>query len=80
MSCDYTCCNRSYINLSCILTPIFCPTTAVKGPLLNSLVHVVMYGYYALSALGPKIRPYLWWKRHITHLQLVCIYICTALY
>ncbi|XP_054159945.1 elongation of very long chain fatty acids protein 4-like [Oppia nitens] len=39
--------------------------------LLNSLVHMVMYSYYALSALGPRIQPFLWWKRYITQLQLL---------
>ncbi|CAG2118818.1 unnamed protein product, partial [Medioppia subpectinata] len=34
--------------------------------LLNSFVHTVMYAYYALSAFGPAIQPYLWWKRYIT--------------
>ena len=38
--------------------------------LLNSLVHTVMYFYYALSAFGPKIQKFLWWKRYITQLQL----------
>ncbi|CAL4083502.1 unnamed protein product [Meganyctiphanes norvegica] len=37
----------------------------------NSFVHVVMYFYYGLSAMGPRIRPYLWWKRHLTKLQIV---------
>lgn len=37
----------------------------------NSFVHVIMYTYYALSALGPKAQKYLWWKRHLTQLQLV---------
>lgn len=37
---------------------------------LNSAVHVVMYGYYLLSALGPWIQPYLWWKKYLTSLQL----------
>ncbi|XP_037782502.1 elongation of very long chain fatty acids protein-like isoform X1 [Penaeus monodon] len=39
--------------------------------LLNSFVHVVMYGYYLLAAMGPKVRPYLWWKKHVTTLQMV---------
>jgi hypothetical protein len=30
-----------------------------------------MYFYYLLSALGPKLQKYLWWKRYITILQLV---------
>ena len=29
-----------------------------------------MYGYYALAALGPQMRPYLWWKRYLTQLQI----------
>lgn len=41
--------------------------------MLNSFVHVVMYSYYALAALGPGIQKYLWWKRYITQLQLVFI-------
>jgi len=37
---------------------------------LNCFIHVVMYLYYALAAFGPKIAPYLWWKRYITQMQL----------
>lgn len=37
---------------------------------INTAVHVIMYTYYALSALGPEIQKYLWWKRYITQLQL----------
>ncbi|XP_003964216.1 very long chain fatty acid elongase 5 [Takifugu rubripes] len=40
------------------------------GPTLNCFVHVVMYSYYGLSAI-PAVRPYLWWKKHITQLQLI---------
>ncbi|CAN8012022.1 unnamed protein product [Ixodes pacificus] len=43
---------------------------AVFAVLLNSFVHVVMYGYYFLSLLGPSVRKYLWWKRYLTLLQL----------
>lgn len=38
--------------------------------MLNSFVHVVMYFYYALSAIE-SAKPYLWWKRYLTQLQLV---------
>lgn len=38
---------------------------------LNSAVHVVMYFYYGLSALGPAFQKYLWWKKYLTTLQLV---------
>ena len=39
--------------------------------LLNSFVHVIMYTYYLLSAMGPKVQRYLWWKRYLTQLQIV---------
>ncbi|CAL1542544.1 unnamed protein product [Lymnaea stagnalis] len=37
----------------------------------NSGVHVLMYLYYMLSAVGPALQPYLWWKKYLTTLQLV---------
>ncbi|KAH7937208.1 hypothetical protein HPB49_008850 [Dermacentor silvarum] len=40
-------------------------------PLLNSAVHVVMYIYYALSALEPAMRPKLWWKKYVTLFQII---------
>lgn len=39
---------------------------------INSFVHIIMYTYYFLSAFGPKMQKYLWWKKHITNLQMVC--------
>lgn len=39
--------------------------------LMNSFLHILMYGYYGLAALGPAVRPYLWWKKYITILQIV---------
>ncbi|TPP65765.1 Elongation of very long chain fatty acids protein 4 [Fasciola gigantica] len=39
--------------------------------LTNGSVHVVMYTYYALAALGPAWRKYLWWKRYLTILQMI---------
>lgn len=40
--------------------------------MVNCLVHVIMYSYYALSALGPAYQKYLWWKKYMTSIQLVC--------
>jgi elongation of very long chain fatty acids protein 1/elongation of very long chain fatty acids protein 7 len=37
-----------------------------------------MYGYYFLAALGPHMRPYLWWKKYLTTFQMVqfvCIFL-----
>ncbi|XP_022265430.1 very long chain fatty acid elongase 7 isoform X2 [Canis lupus baileyi] len=44
---------------------------------LNTAVHVVMYSYYGLSALGPAFQKYLWWKKYLTSLQLVQFIIVT---
>lgn len=30
-----------------------------------------MYSYYFLAALGPRIQPYLWWKKYLTTLQMI---------
>ncbi|XP_021363340.1 elongation of very long chain fatty acids protein 1-like [Mizuhopecten yessoensis] len=37
---------------------------------INTLVHSVMYMYYFLSAGGPAIQKYLWWKKYITTIQI----------
>lgn len=34
-------------------------------------MHTIMYSYYFLSALGPEMQKYLWWKRYITKMQMV---------
>ena len=38
---------------------------------INSFVHIVMYFYYMLAAMGPEFQKYLWWKHWITNLQMV---------
>ena len=45
-------------------------STAFLSAMINSLVHVIMYTYYGMSAV-PSLRKYLWWKRHLTQFQLV---------
>lgn len=40
--------------------------------LVNTFVHIVMYSYYGLAAIGPHMQKYLWWKRYLTSMQLVC--------
>ncbi|XP_054287508.1 elongation of very long chain fatty acids protein 7-like [Macrosteles quadrilineatus] len=43
---------------------------AVLLGFMNALVHVVMYTYYFLAALGERVRRYLWWKRYLTTMQI----------
>ncbi|XP_055597861.1 elongation of very long chain fatty acids protein AAEL008004 [Uranotaenia lowii] len=38
---------------------------------INSFVHIVMYTYYMMAAMGPQFHKYLWWKKYITDLQMV---------
>lgn len=38
---------------------------------LNTFVHIIMYTYYMLAAMGPHMQKYLWWKRYLTVLQMV---------
>ncbi|XP_064606884.1 very long chain fatty acid elongase 7-like [Liolophura sinensis] len=38
--------------------------------LLNSFIHLMMYTYYGLAALGPSFQKYLWWKRYMTTMQI----------
>lgn len=42
--------------------------------LLNTFVHIVMYSYYLFSALGEKYQKFLWWKKYLTALQMVCTF------
>jgi len=44
--------------------------TSMMGPTANSIVHMVMYTYYGLAAIGPHMQKYLWWKKYLTKLQL----------
>lgn len=38
---------------------------------INAFVHIIMYTYYMLSAFGPHVQKYLWWKKYLTSLQLI---------
>ncbi|XP_068153362.1 very long chain fatty acid elongase 7 [Drosophila tropicalis] len=39
--------------------------------LLNSFVHIVMYFYYMVAAMGPNYKKYIWWKKYLTTFQMV---------
>lgn len=55
---------------------VLSPSAFLIG-LINSFVHVVMYMYYGLAALGPQMHTYLWWKHYLTSLQLLQFFIVT---
>lgn len=38
---------------------------------LNTFVHIIMYSYYLIAALGPQYQKYIWWKKYLTALQMV---------
>jgi hypothetical protein len=38
-------------------------------PIVNGMVHTIMYVYYILSTFE-SMKPYLWWKKYVTKLQL----------
>ncbi|KAH9523780.1 Elongation of very long chain fatty acids protein 4 [Bulinus truncatus] len=44
--------------------------TNIIYPLINSFIHAVMYTYYGLSAFGPHMAKYLWWKKYLTRMQI----------
>ncbi|XP_049823353.1 uncharacterized protein LOC109598764 [Aethina tumida] len=44
--------------------------TIVVGA-VNAFVHIVMYSYYLLTAYDENYKNSIWWKKHITQLQLV---------
>ncbi|KAH3852891.1 hypothetical protein DPMN_095412 [Dreissena polymorpha] len=46
--------------------------------LVNCCVHVVMYLYYGIAALGPDYQKYIWWKKYVTKFQLAQFFIVTV--
>lgn len=50
---------------------IFSGEQATLPGSINSFIHVIMYFYYFLAALGPQMQPYLWWKKYLTRMQMV---------
>ena len=40
---------------------------------LNTFVHIVLYLYYLLTAMGPRIQTKLYWKKYLIVLQMVSV-------
>lgn len=39
--------------------------------IINSFVHMIMYFYYFLTSFKPELKQSIWWKKHITQLQMI---------
>ncbi|XP_049290264.1 elongation of very long chain fatty acids protein 7-like isoform X1 [Anopheles funestus] len=57
-----------------ILTKFIAGGNATLPNVINNFVHVLMYFYYMLSAMGYKI----WWKKYMTEVQIIQFVICIA--
>lgn len=60
-------------NAVSLISNFFFLSLAFFGATINSSIHVLMYGYYGLAALGPQMQRYLWWKKYLTIIQMVCV-------
>lgn len=40
-------------------------------PTVNTLVNVGVHIYYLITAMGPRFRKYLWWKKYLSVLQIL---------
>lgn len=58
-------------NLTIILFDLFPGEQGILLGFLNSFVHIFMYFYYMVAAMGPRYRKYLWWKKYMTWIQLI---------
>uniref|UniRef100_A0A182PR35 Elongation of very long chain fatty acids protein n=1 Tax=Anopheles epiroticus TaxID=199890 RepID=A0A182PR35_9DIPT len=54
-----------------IFTKFLAGSHATLLGLINSFVHVIMYFYYFLTSFKPELKKSIWWKRHITQVQLI---------
>lgn len=45
---------------------------------INSFVHIVMYFYYLLTVAKPSLKHSIWWKKHITQLQILQFLLCVV--
>lgn len=64
--------HHSYVPLVAYIATRWIPIVpnAMSFPFINSAIHVIMYAYYFLATF-PSLRPYLWWKRYLTALQML---------
>ncbi|XP_308627.5 elongation of very long chain fatty acids protein 7 isoform X2 [Anopheles gambiae] len=58
-----------------ILTKFIAGGNATLPNVINNFVHVLMYFYYMLSAMGYRD---IWWKKYMTEVQIIQFIICIA--
>ncbi|XP_050074770.1 elongation of very long chain fatty acids protein 7-like [Anopheles maculipalpis] len=58
-----------------ILTKFIAGGNATLPNVINNFVHVLMYFYYMLSAMGYRD---IWWKKYMTEVQIIQFVICIA--
>lgn len=64
--------HHTIVAMNCWFWTLFAPEgQPALGLAINAFVHVVMYTYYFLATLGPRVHKYLWWKKYLTTLQIV---------
>ena len=70
--------HHSVVIFICWVTLKTNPLTPISRTfgIINSLIHIFMYTYYALSSYGPKFQKYLWWKKYLTLTQIIQFVIC----
>ncbi len=62
--------HHSFVPIFVWITVKFAPVvTNGFFPFINCFVHIIMYTYYTMSTY-PKLKPYLWWKKYLTRLQM----------
>lgn len=52
-------------------TKFFAGGHSIFTGFINSIIHVVMYTYYLVSAFNPQYKNNIWWKKYITQMQIV---------
>jgi len=45
---------------------------------INTIVHAIMYFYYFLTSFKPELKQSIWWKKHITQVQMLQFAILTV--
>lgn len=63
-------CSKKNVNLSLIQSCSAGGNSTFFG-LVNTFVHIIMYVYYMMAAMGPQYRRFIWWKKYLTNLQMI---------